>query len=247
MSATIENLHPAPVDVRNPRHAAVARGYSGPERRRSATASAHWLALMLEEVGHGMLLLSDGARVLHANHIARAELDPAHPLRLVDGRLHARAGHDETTLYAALNAAGRGLRRLLTLGAGEARASVAVVPLAGIDGTPLVLVSLGKRRLSHQLTLACFARCHGLTGAETRVLEQLCAGVEPLRIAALNGVAIATVRTQITCIRQKTGASDITALVMRVAQLPPMVSALRTAFGGADSADSARDGMLLMA
>jgi hypothetical protein len=65
MSATIENLHPAPADVRNPRHAAVARGYSGPERRRSATATAHWLALMLEEVGHGMLLLSDGVTEAH--------------------------------------------------------------------------------------------------------------------------------------------------------------------------------------
>jgi hypothetical protein len=60
----------------------------------------------------------------------------------------------------------------------------------------------------------------------------------------LNGVAIATVRTQITCIRQKTGAGDITALVMRVARLPPMVSALRTVFGGADGVN---DGMLLSA
>ena len=75
---------------------------------------------------------------------------------------------------------------------------------------------------------------NGLTGAETRVLEQLCAGTEPLRIAALHGVEISTVRTQITCIRQKTGAGDITALVMRVAQLPPMVSALRSAFSGFD-------------
>jgi DNA-binding CsgD family transcriptional regulator len=244
MQATIQHLRPALPGASSQHHHASPFEYSGPERRCHPTPAARWLALMLEEVGHGMLLLGDGTRVLHANHAARAELDPQHPLRLVDGRLRAGSGRDETVLHTALHAAGRGLRRLLTLGEGEHCASVAVVPLAPIDGQPLVLVSLGKRRLSHRLTLECFARCHGLTGAETRVLEQLCAGIEPMRIAALNGVQIATVRTQITCIRQKTGTSDITALLMRVAQLPPMVSALRTAFG---SADDAEDGIRLTA
>jgi DNA-binding CsgD family transcriptional regulator len=247
MQATIQHLRPAGPGASSPHHPVSPFEYSGPERRRSPAPAARWLALMLEEVGHGMLLLGDGNRLLHANHAARAELDPQHPLCLVEGRLRARSGQDETALHAALHAAGRGLRRLLTLGQGEQRASVAVVPLAPIDGQPLVLVSLGKRRLSHRLTLQCFARCHGLTGAETRVLEQLCAGTEPMRIAALHGVEISTVRTQITCIRQKTGTGDITALLMQVAQLPPMVSALRSGFGGADGAESVDDGLRLIA
>jgi DNA-binding CsgD family transcriptional regulator len=244
MSATVEELRPNPADARSRCPAAAQHGYHGPERRHTTPPAARWLALMLEEVGHGMLLVGEGVRVLHANHLARLELDPQHPLRLVDGRLRARSGHDEIALQAALVAAGRGLRRLLTVGVGDSRASVAVVPLTTGDGLPRVLVSLGKRRLSHQLTLECFARSHGLTGAETRVLEQICAGTEPLRIAALHGVEISTVRTQITCIRQKTGAGDITSLVMRVAQLPPMVSALRAVFGGADDVD---DGIRLSA
>jgi DNA-binding CsgD family transcriptional regulator len=242
MSATVQALHPCPADTRAPALVAPAVGYHGPDRRRAAAPGVSWLALMLDEVGHGMLLLGEGARVLHANHIARAELGAPHPLQLADGQLRARQWHDETALFAALSAAGRGLRRLLTVGSGDQRASLAVVPLGVGDGPARVLVSLGRQRLSHQLTLECFARSHGLTGAETRVLEQLCAGTEPQRIAALHGVEISTVRTQITCIRQKTGAGDITGLLMRVARLPPIVSALRS-----ESLAAAASGQLAIA
>ena len=232
MNATFEDLRPVSANARIPTSAANGLDYGGPERRRDLTPASRWLALMLEEVGHGMLLLSDGGRVLHANHLARAELDPEHPLCWHEGRLRARYPRDESRLHEALHAAGRGLRRMLVVGEGERRVSAAVVPLDTIDGQALTLVSLGKRQLSHQLTLACFARSNGLTGAETRVLERLCAGVDPIRIAALHGVEISTVRTQITCIRHKTGAADITSLVMLVAQLPPMVPVLRAAFAG---------------
>lgn len=238
MHATIQTPRPALAARNQPGLGDVPGvGYCGPDRRRQPQPSARWLAMMLEEVDHGMLLLDADARVLHANHLACAELDAPHPLRMAGGRLHARSGRDALALQAALHAAVRGLRRLLALGDGPARTSVAVVPVTGDGDAPLALVSLGKRQLSQRLTLECFARCHSLTGAETRVLELLCAGIEPLRIAALNGVEVCTVRTQISCIRQKTGVADITALLMRVAQLPPMVSALRTPPGGADGDD----------
>ena len=72
-----------------------------------------------------------------------------------------------------------------------------------------------------------FAQCHGLTAAEARVLEVLCAGITP-RAAALHlGVGLATVRTQIGCIRAKAGADSMRTLVQQVAKLPPMVSMLR--------------------
>ena len=232
MNTTCEGLRP--VHMPHPASAVLAlRPAADPDQPHAAPPAARWLALMLEEVGHGMLLLGDAACVLHANHLARNELDAEHPLRLAGQQLHGRANRDEAALQEALHAATRGLRRLLTLGVGERRASVAVVPLEPIDDQALTLVSLGKRLLSDQLTLQCFARSNGLTGAETRVLEGLCAGVEPSGIAARHGVGMATVRTQISCIRHKVGAGDITALVMRVAQLPPMVPALRAAFGGA--------------
>jgi DNA-binding CsgD family transcriptional regulator len=73
----------------------------------------------------------------------------------------------------------------------------------------------------------------GLTPAETRVLELLCAGVRPTEIAGRAGVAVSTVRTQIGSIRAKTGAASIRELVRQVAVLPPLVGALRNGFAAA--------------
>ena len=50
-----------------------------------------------------------------------------------------------------------------------------------------------------------------------------------MEAAAELGVGIATVRSQIGSIRQKTGAQNIRALVRQVAVLPPLMGALRIA------------------
>jgi DNA-binding CsgD family transcriptional regulator len=198
--------------------------YRGPERRAGTAPIARWLALMLDEIDYGMVLLSGEAEVLHANHAARADLDERHPLQLFGQRLRARRAHDGAKLHDALaGAAQRGLRRLLALGQDDERVNVAVIPL----GNQATLAMLGKRQLSQRLSVQGFARLHALTPAETRVLESLCEGLDPREIAELNEVGMATVRTQIGSIRAKTGAENIRALVRQVAVLPPMVSSLR--------------------
>lgn len=202
--------------------------YTGPERRRHARPDSRWLALMLEEVANGMLLMSDKAFVLHANQLARSQVENSmHPLQMIDRRLSARGSRDHADWQEALEGARRGLRRLLVLGEGAQRACVAVVPLTPIDGHRLTLVTLGRRQVGDPVALQCFSRCHGLTAAENRVLESLCHGREPAAIATTLGVGIATVRTQISSLRHKTNAADITALVRMVAGLPPMTSVLR--------------------
>ncbi len=199
--------------------------YRGPERRTGAPPIARWLSLMLDEIDYGMLLLGEGAELVHVNHAARAELDAGHPLQLLGRQLRARHPQDVARLHDALaGASQRSLRRLLALGEGEHRANIAVIPLAG----QAVLVVLGKRHLSERISVQCFARLHALTPAETRVLESLCEGLDPREIAELNDVGLATVRTQITSIRGKTGAENIRALTRQVAVLPPMVSTLRS-------------------
>jgi DNA-binding CsgD family transcriptional regulator len=143
--------------------------------------------------------------------------------------LGAHRPQDVAPLYDALAAAQRGLRKLITVGEGDQRVSVSVVPLpesAG-RGTPLTLLVLGKRRVCEQLSVQGFARSVSLTPAETRVLESLCGGVRPSDIARDGGVAVSTVRTQIGSIRAKTGAASIRHLVQQVAVLPPLVGALR--------------------
>ncbi|MBS0444711.1 MAG: helix-turn-helix transcriptional regulator [Proteobacteria bacterium] len=204
--------------------------YHGPERR-AAVGARTWLAATLDEIDYGMLLVADETRVVHVNHAARHELDGLHPLEVHGTELRVRDPRDHVTLAGALQAAARrGLRRLLTLATGVARASISVVPLnVPSAGGPMTLIMLGRREVCATLSVEGYARCHGLTPAETRVLAALCQGLPPNRIARQFGVGIATVRTQINNIRAKTGAQSIFALVQQVAMLPPLMSVLRGA------------------
>ena len=191
---------------------------------------ARWYELMLDEIDYGVLLLTSDAQVLHINHAARCELDALHPLQLLGRQLRARDPTDVVRLHDALQAAmQRGLRRLLMLGQDEHRVAVAVVPLrtAGQAGQAATQLSMGKRQMCGGLSVQWFARSHGLTMAETRVLEALSEGLQPTDIAARHGVGISTIRTQIGSIRSKTRSDSIGALVRQVAVLPPLVGALR--------------------
>lgn len=210
---------------------ASSRHYAGPERRRGAQHLPHWLAVTFDEIDYGVLLLSDATHVIHVNHAAQTELDRQHPLQLLGRELRARHAQDVAPLHEALRAASqRGLRKLLTLGEGSQRLSVSVVPLiASAGSTPdtMTLVMMGKRSVCEELSVQGFARSHGLTTAETRVLVALCKGLPPGAVAAHQGVAISTIRTQIGNIRQKTGAESIRDLVRQVAVLPPLMGVLR--------------------
>jgi DNA-binding CsgD family transcriptional regulator len=209
------------------------------DRRRGGQFS-QWLTRMLDEIDYGMLLVNADAQVLYVNHAARHEMDGEHPLQLLGHALRAHRPQDVAPLYDALAAAQRGLRRLLTLGEGEHRVSVSVVPLPTADAEPTsgaaagsassgqtTLLVLGKRQMCAQLSVQGFARSMSLTPTESRVLELLCNGVRPTEIATRQGVAVSTVRTQIGSIRGKTGAASIRELVRQVALLPPLVGALR--------------------
>lgn len=205
--------------------------YSGPERRQ-APPLQRWMAAMLDEIDYGMLMVGEEAQILHVNKAALRDLSPACPLQMLGRELRARCPQDVAPLRDALDGASRrGLRRLLRLGEGAERCTVAVVPLPLSDGAtgtarPVLLV-LGKRQMCEELSAEGFARAHGLTMAETSVLKGLCGGATPKAIAGRQGVRLSTVRTQIGSIRAKTGAESIRALVRQVAVLPPLVSALQ--------------------
>ncbi len=188
------------------------------------------MAGMLDEVDYGMLMVDALGQVLYRNHAALQQLDAEHPLQLGPQGLRSLRAQDQVPLQEALAAGRRGLRKLLQLGEAEQRVSVAVVPLAAASagGPPATLLLLGKRRVCQQLSVLGFVRLAGMTAAETRVLEALCAGVEPTEIAKRRAVEMSTVRTQINRIREKCGAASIREVVQQVALLPPMLSALRS-------------------
>ena len=230
LSSRSARAHPEPCDESTDPRRAETLSYHGPERRAEPAGSPHWMAAALDEMDYGVLLLHRDSQVLHINHAARTELDDQHPLLVLGGRLRVRRSVDLAPLNDALcSAAVRGLRKLLTLGEGTHRVSVSVVPLAtkSTHTDPVVLVILGKRQVCEVLSVQGFARSHGLSAAEARVLTLLCHGTPPNEIAAQIGVAISTVRSQIGNIRIKTGAESIRALVRQVAVLPPLMGVLR--------------------
>ena len=108
-----------------------------------------------------------------------------------------------------------------------AEASLEPAPHPGAQG-PLTLLVIDRRHLCEGLSVQCFARAHKLTPAESTVLELLCEGLASTDIATMNGMGMATVRTQANRIREKTGAASIRRLIQRLATLPPMLSALRS-------------------
>ena len=191
------------------------------------------LATLLDVVDYGILLVRADHTVGCANHAARLDLAKDHPLLLTGSTLTARHRQDSGPLRASIDSALRkGIQCLLTLGEHTNHSvCIAVLPINDADvGKPgqAVLV-LGKRAVCGDLSTEAFARQHGLTPAELRILKQLCAGHPAAEIAKMQGVALTTVRTQISSVRDKTGSQTIGALVRSVARLPPLVTRLRAA------------------
>ncbi|MEO5735540.1 MAG: helix-turn-helix transcriptional regulator [Rubrivivax sp.] len=194
------------------------------------------LHCILDIVDYGMVLLQADGRVAFANKAARNDFDSTHPLALEDGGLLVRHPRDVIPLREALiGALHKGLQRLLTLhDECGGPVCVAVVPIddpadPGPPGASGAMLMLGKRKVCDDLSAEAFGRQHKLTTAEARVLQQLCTGQRPAEIARRHGVALSTVRTQIGCMREKTGTSSIGALVGELSRLPPLLSVLRQA------------------
>ena len=157
-------------------------------RRRSGGAgdARHWLAAALDELDYGIVLLSDGMRIVHINEAAQTELDDDHPLQRVGSELRARLARDVAPLHEALTAAAaarpappadarRGAR---TAAASRSSRSTAPAPVRAPSSS-----CSASARVCESLSIQGFARSCGLTGAETRVLAALCSGVPPAEVA----------------------------------------------------------------
>lgn len=204
--------------------------WQGPDRRSRHDGESDWRFLLLDEVDYGVVVLDWDGRVVFVNQAARTQLKTSRALRLERGELAAASGRDRVHLASAIRAAAvQGLRRMVQVGDGPHTLALAVVPGPHCPGPNAhrVLVMLPRRRLCEPLSSYGFARDHGLSAAESQVLQQLCEGRQPAEIAARQGVAMATVRTQIASIRVKTDTATVGELIQRVARLPPICGALQ--------------------
>jgi DNA-binding CsgD family transcriptional regulator len=191
-----------------------------------AAQAPPWMAAMLDALDYGVLLLDAAHLVVHANRAARSTL-ARNPVGLSwAAALGCQLPEEAASLGQAIMAAAeRGWRRLVSLRRDGRPFGVAVVPLSA-GGDAAVMLVLSRARSCEPLSVHWYARSHGLTQAEARVLEALCGGATPNEVAASLGVAMSTVRTQLATIRAKTGAAGIRQLVAGVASLPPIVCAV---------------------
>lgn len=189
-----------------------------------AIAGARMYGAMLDHVPAALAIVSGAGEILVANSRARQLINASSALAVIRRRLQPISTANATRLAEALNAA---------TAAPPRRRSPAAITIAG-GGRDLILHVLPvtttiKRRLPADtempLALLCFddrpaaplaipasAPDLGVTAAEQRVMAALIAGHRPHSIAVTLGVSIATVRTHLRSLYDKTGHRSLAAL-----------------------------------
>lgn len=195
------------------------------------------LALVLDELAHGMVVVTVTGRVLHANLAARHEFARRKVLILREGHLHTANVEQSRLLVQALAKAETGRRSLVALRCNGAQLGVAVVPLRTdrtdrndrndrSDEAPAVALVFSRASVCDSVMLCFFARTYGLTPAEEQVLAILCQGYSAPEIAVQLNVAVSTVRSHVRSLCVKTHSNGVRALVGQVAVLPPIGASL---------------------
>jgi DNA-binding CsgD family transcriptional regulator len=200
------------------------KGVAVAPRRDALEASASGLALIMDELAHGVLVASAKGQLLHANQAARHELGRRQVLTVEEGHLQTADARQARVLVQALEKAESGLRSLIALRAPGMRLSIAVVPLRGqpARANGPIAMFFSRASVCDALMLCFFARSHGLTPAEEQVLTILCQGYSAPEIAAQLNVAVSTVRSHVRSLCTKTHSNGVRALVGQVAVLPPL-------------------------
>ena len=186
------------------------------------------LAMLMDELAHGVLVVSLSGKLLHANQAARHELARRRVAGAGGRLLQLLTPPDAHSLQQALLKAAQGKRSLITLSVGQGEAlSLAVLPLGaqGSEHYGLAALMFARTSVCDALMLCFFARSHGLTPTEEHVLGILCQGYSAPQIATQMNVAVSTVRSHVRSLCAKTRSSGVRELVKRVAVLPPVAPA----------------------
>jgi DNA-binding CsgD family transcriptional regulator len=183
------------------------------------------LALLMDELVHGVLVATVEGRLLHANQAAQQELGRRRVLATRGDMLHTCTPANGKTLQQALDKVADGKRSLIELTAGGGVViTLAVLPLKAPDsgGLPHAALLFARESVCEALMLRFFARTHALTATEEHVLGILCQGFSAPQIAVQMEVAVSTIRSHVRSLCAKTRSSGVRQLVNRVAVLPPV-------------------------
>ncbi len=177
-------------------------------------------AALLDVVALGIAVLDDRARPVYANAAARRSFECGDAgLGLRAGRVAPTAAHAEPGWHEALREAATGRTLTLRLDAPAGPVGVSIGPAPGDRG---VVCILPLARSGRACSLRAYARAHGLTAAEARVLEAIVAGDPPKAIAQARGASENTVRAQVRAILAKTGNGSLRALAIDALRSAPV-------------------------
>ncbi len=182
---------------------------------------------VLDHLHFGVAVFGSGTRLLFINRAGLEECGRFPGVGIEQGALRVLEDHARNDFLRSLRAARGGVWSLIQIAHGAQRLVLGLRP-ASPGPSPSdapVLATFGVRSPSDPLSIHFFARSCGLSPAEADVVRRLSEGLSPKEIARRNDVALSTVRTQLRCVRTKTGARNITDLVRTVGCLPPMLTA----------------------
>ena len=193
------------------------------------------LLRLFDQLAYGLIVLDSTRQVIHINRAARGALARERRVRVLGRTLEAWYESDAKAFTRAMEAGFSGKR--ITMKIGESvrptQGAIIVVPLPGtfaigaLQASQVGHVALVFERspCAEALSIAFFARNHGLTLGEERVLRALNEDKSVGEVAGALGAAISTIRTHLNHIREKTGTRSLRALVANVRSVPPLMPA----------------------
>ena len=182
------------------------------------------LALLVDALAHGVVVVTARGQVVHVNQAARTELGCGRALSEERGEIYAVAPGDRRMLQNALTQAASGKRSLINLSGGGSSLSLAVLPLKqdSDDWEVRIALVFARAEVCESGMFGFFARSYGLTQTEELVLAILRRGLSTPVIAVQLKAAVSTVRSPVRSLHSKTASSGVRELVNRVAVLPPV-------------------------
>ena len=204
--------------------ASVLRG--SPAEQPAAKPTSYWFGVsllqnMLDRFDHCVFLLDAHGALLFHNQRARDLLEADGGLAVLDSKLSPTARPDQANWSQALRDALAGKQPMLRLHHCP-QTTFVLLPIAEVHGSQvrMIMVTASKPRDSDSQTVAGFGRLYRLTRTEVQILHQLANGASAQEVAQARGVAIATVRTHIKNLLNKTGLTGLRQLQAALAQLP---------------------------
>lgn len=182
------------------------------------TVEAATFAATVEALTVGVVLADDDAKIVHSNAAATAMLEAGDPIVERIGRIAVQSATTTASLQSAIAQAAKDEAALGQKGIG--------IPILRPSGAPLVIHVLPLRRghmrarLAQRAAAALFVasasgppqmshvalnQLYDLTPAEIRIFELICEGHTRDTISGLLGVSVATVKSHLLHVFEKTG------------------------------------------